>query len=184
SCAYTLFILYFAAHTHVLLSFPTRRSSDLGRILPGPVGACSDRQALLTQDAEDRLDCIALGAHLVDERADQRLRGSSSPAKKIEARRRISLSSRSRLFSAFRRLTSADSSVVMPGRVPSSTSACASQRRTDSRETPSWRATAVTAAVKVGYSWRCSLTSRTHLARSWGSIFFGMLSILPGSNSS
>jgi hypothetical protein len=33
---------------------------------------------------------IALGAHLVDGRADQRLRGSSSPARKSEARRRIS----------------------------------------------------------------------------------------------
>ncbi len=42
----------------------------------------------------------------------------------------------------------------------------------------------MTAAVKVGYSWRCSLTSRTHLARSWGTIFFGMLSILSDSNSS
>src|SRR5690606_22330093 len=90
----------------------------------------------------------------------------------------------SRLFSVFKRLTSADSSLVTPGRVPSSTSACASQRRTDSRETPSWRATAVTAAVRVGYSCWCSLTSRTHLARSWGSIFFGMLSILSDSNSS
>src|SRR5699024_10851964 len=29
----------------------------------------------------------------------------------------------------------------------------------------------------------CSRTSRTHLARNWGSIFFGMLSILPDSNS-
>src|SRR5699024_6507316 len=183
SCAYTLFILYFAAHTHVLLSFPTRRSSDLGRILPGPVGACSDLQALLAQDAEDRLDCIALGAHLVDERADQRFRGSSSPAKKIEALRRISLSSRNRLTSAFRRLTSADSSLVTPGRGPSSTSAWASQRRTDSRETPSWPATAVVAAVRVGYSCWCSRPSRTNLARSSGSIFFSMLSILSDSNS-
>src|SRR5699024_780342 len=110
---------------------------DAGRSLPGPVGACSDLQALLAQDAEDRLDCIPFGSHLVDERADQRARGSSSPAKTIEARRRISLSSRNRLFSAFNRLTSADSSLVTPGRVPSSTSAWASQRRTDSRETPS-----------------------------------------------
>ena len=93
------------------------------------------------------------------------------------------MSSRSRLTSLFSRLTSADSSLVTPGRVPSSTSAWANQRRTDSRETPSWRATAVTAAVKVGYSCRCSRTSRTHLARSSGSIFFGMLSILPDSNS-
>src|SRR5699024_9812397 len=81
--------------------------NDASRPLPGPVGACSDRKALLTQDTKDRLDCIALGAHLVDERQDQRLRGSSSPAKKIEARRRISLSSRNRLTSDFRRLTSA-----------------------------------------------------------------------------
>src|SRR5699024_1834114 len=124
----------------VVRSFPTRRSSDLsdaGWPLPGSVGACSDLQALLAQDAEDRLDCVTFGAHLVDEREDQRLRGSSSPAKKIEARRRISLSSRSRLFSALSLLTSADSSLVTPERVPSSTSACASQRRTDSRETPS-----------------------------------------------
>ena len=48
----------------------------------------------------------------------KRLRGSSSPAKKIEARRRISLSSRSRLTSPFRRLTSADSSLVTPGLGP------------------------------------------------------------------
>src|SRR5699024_8663852 len=122
--------------------------SDAGRPLPGPVGPCSDPQALLAQDAEDRLDCVALGPHLVDEREDQRLRGSSSPAKKIEALRRISLSSRNRLTSAFSRLTSTGSSLVVPGRVPSSTSAWASQRRTDSRETPSWRATAVVAAVR------------------------------------
>src|SRR5699024_3814995 len=109
---------------------------------------------------------------------------SDTDAKKIEARRRISLSSRSRLTSDFRRLISADSSVVTPGRVPSSTSAWASQRRTDSRETPSWRATAAVAAVRVGYSWACSRTSRTHLARSWGSIFHGCLSILSDSNSS
>jgi hypothetical protein len=44
-------------------------------------------------------------------------------AKKIEAFRGISLSSRNRLASAFKRLTSADSSLVTPGRVPSSTSA-------------------------------------------------------------
>lgn len=103
---------------------------DPGRPLPGSVGPCSDHKALLAQDGKDRLDCIAFGAHLVDEGEDQRLRGSSFPAKKIEARRRISLSCLSRLTSDFRRLISADSSLVRPGRVPSSTSACASQRRT------------------------------------------------------
>ena len=62
---------------------------DPGRPHPGSVGPCSDHKALLVQDGKDRLGCIAFGAHLVDDRADQRLRGSSSPAKKIEARRRI-----------------------------------------------------------------------------------------------
>src|SRR5699024_7935983 len=109
---------------------------------------------------------------------------SDTDAKNIEARRRISLSSRSRLTSDFRRLISADCSVVTPGRVPSSTSAWASQRRTASRETPSWRATAAVAAVGVGYCWACARTSRTHLARSWESIFHGCLSILSDSNSS
>ena len=42
----------------------------------------------------------------------------------------------------------------------------------------------MTVAVSVGYSYWCSRTSRTHLARSWGSIFFGMLSILSDSHSS
>ena len=41
----------------------------------------------------DRLDPVAGGAHLVDEPADQRWRGSSSLAKKIEAAFRISLAS-------------------------------------------------------------------------------------------
>ena len=41
------------------------------------------------EGTEDRLDCETLGSHLIDERDDQRLRGSSSPAKKIDAFRRI-----------------------------------------------------------------------------------------------
>jgi hypothetical protein len=62
------------------------------------VGARGDLQALLTQDPTDRLDRVPLGALVVDERDDQRLRGSSSPAKKIETAFKISLSSRSRRF--------------------------------------------------------------------------------------
>ena len=81
--------LNFHASSRILSS--TRASvtvrEEMRAPLPGTVGACSDLQALLAQNAEDRLDCIPFGAHLVDEREDQRLRGSSSPAKKIEARR-------------------------------------------------------------------------------------------------
>jgi hypothetical protein len=53
----------------------------------------------------------------------QRLRWSSFPTEKIEALRRISLSSRSRRFSAFKRLISADSSLEVPGRASASISA-------------------------------------------------------------
>lgn len=79
---------------------------------PGPVGPCSDLHTLLAQDADDRLDCMTLGAHLIDERARHRLRGSSSPAKKVVAAFKIATSSRRRLFSALSRLISAASSLV------------------------------------------------------------------------
>ena len=65
-----------------------------------------------------------------------------------------------------------------------STWACSTQRRTDSLPTPSCLATAWDAAVNDGYSCRCSLTRRTALARSSGSIFFGMVHILLDSNRS
>ena len=79
---------------------------------PGSVGPRRDRAAVLGEHPAGRLDGVALAAHVLDERHDQRLRGSSSPAKNIEAHRRISLSSRSRRFSAFNRFISADSSDV------------------------------------------------------------------------
>jgi hypothetical protein len=41
-------------------------------LLPGPVGARGDLQALLTQDPADRLDRVPLGALLVDKGDDQR----------------------------------------------------------------------------------------------------------------
>lgn len=73
-----------------------------------------DLAALLAQDPADRLDRVAFCSQLVDERDDQRLRGSSSPAKKIEARRRISLSSSRRRTLALSSLISASSSLVAP----------------------------------------------------------------------
>src|SRR5699024_8763253 len=148
--------------------------SDASRPSPGSVGPCSDLQALLAQDAEDRLDCVTLGPHLVDERADQRFRGSSSPAKKIEARRRISLSSHSRLTSDFKRLISADSSLVTPERVPSSTSAGATQRPPAAGVRPPCRPPAAPAARPGGSSWPSSPPSRPPPARTWGSSCSGM----------
>ena len=67
---------------------------------------------------------MPLGAHLVDEAHHQRLRGSSSPAKKVVAAFRIATSSRSRRFSTFKRLISGCSSLVCPSRSPASISAC------------------------------------------------------------
>src|SRR5690606_36546332 len=152
--------------------------------LPRPVGPCGDLAALLAQDPADRLDRMAFGAHLIDERHDHRLRGSSSPAKKGVAAFSTATSSRRRRFSAFRRLISSFSSVVVPGRVPASTSAWATQRRTDSRATPSCFATAAIASVGEAYSCWWSRTRRTARARSSGSIFFGMVLILLDSNRS
>src|SRR4029450_3814253 len=103
-------------------------------------------------DPAGRLDRVTSAAHVVDERHDQRLRGSSSPAKKTVAARRISLSSRSRLFSARNRLVPACSALLAPGGAPASTSAWTSQRRTVSRPTPNLPATALANAVSDGYT--------------------------------
>ena len=92
-----------------------RRDPPAG-LLPRPVGTHGDLTALLGQDPADRLDRVPQTAHLVNEGDDQRLRGSSSPAKKIEARRRISLSSSNRRTLALNSLIWASSSLVTPWR--------------------------------------------------------------------
>ena len=72
------------------------------------------------------------GALLVDEPQDQRWRGSSSPAKKIEAALRISLAPLKSRFSLLKRLNSSNSASVNPGRRPASIwageSTCATSR--------------------------------------------------------
>jgi hypothetical protein len=85
---------------------------------PVAVGPRGDLAALLAQDPADRLDRVALGPQIVDECDDQRLRGSSAPAKKIGALRRISLSSSSRRTRALSSLISPNSSDVAPRRRP------------------------------------------------------------------
>jgi len=85
------------------------------RLLPEPVGALGDPQALLTQDPTDRLDRWPLGALLVDEGDYQRLRGSRSLTKKdVAVAFRICTSSRSQRFSARSRRIWSFSSVVTP----------------------------------------------------------------------
>lgn len=90
---------------------------------PCPVGSCGNHAALLAQNPADRLDRKTVGAHLIYERHDRRLRGSSSPAKKVVAAFRMATSSRNSLFSALSRLISADSFEVVPERAPASTCA-------------------------------------------------------------
>ena len=114
--------------------------------LPGPVGPRGDLTALLTQHPADRLDRMALGSHGVDEPHDQRLRGSSSPTKKIVAAFKIASSSSSRGLG----LQRLDLSQLLAGRagtLPPSVWDWITQRRTDSLPTPSCLATAAAAAV-------------------------------------
>src|SRR5215217_262248 len=59
-------------------------------VLPVSVRASGYLHTLLGEHAADRLDPEFSCTHLIDERTDQRWRGSSSLAKKIEAAFRIS----------------------------------------------------------------------------------------------
>jgi hypothetical protein len=52
---------------------------------PRPIGPRGDPAAVLAEHGAGRLDRVTFAAHVVDERHDQRLRGSSSPAKKTVA---------------------------------------------------------------------------------------------------
>src|SRR6202012_1242548 len=90
----------------------------------GVVGARSHLQHLT-----DGLDPEPATVHhlvlvLVDEPDYLRCWRSSSAPKKVAARRRISFARRSSRTSCSRSLTRSASLVVVPGRTPSSTSAC------------------------------------------------------------
>jgi hypothetical protein len=85
------------------------------------VGGRGDRAAMLGQHSADRLDTPAqptIGAHgvLGDEPHERGEGRSSSAAKKADAAFKISLARRSSAFSRRNRLSSADSSVVVPAR--------------------------------------------------------------------
>ena len=88
-----------------------------------------DLQPVLGEHPADRLDTpaqatgFAVVGVLADEVHDHREGRSSSAPKKAAAAFKMALARFSSAFSRFSRRTSADSSVVVPGRAPASTSA-------------------------------------------------------------
>ena len=119
---------------------PRRRRADLG----GVVGARGDLHTRVTQDATDRLD--------------------PEPVARISFARRSSRTSRSR--SAIR----CASAVVVPGAMPSSTSACRTQVRNASGRIPSWSAIRLIAPTLDSGSRRASNAIR--IARSFSSSLY------------
>ena len=103
--------------------------------------------------------------------------------KKLAAACKMSLARRSSKFSLRRRLSSACSSVVNPGRLPASTSARLTQLRSDSSPTPSWRATREITVLSCGSCSRRSCTMRTARSFSSGGYRFvvGLFSMTPSS---
>lgn len=83
---------------------------------PCPISPLGDRHTLLSQNFADRPDRAVLGALFLNEGEDQRRRGSSSPAKKTAASRRIAFASRSSQFSHSSLRIRSDSLEVTPSR--------------------------------------------------------------------
>ncbi|WP_141689575.1 hypothetical protein [Streptomyces sp. DI166] len=75
---------------------------------------------MVGEDPADWLDAAEAALVLVDERYERVCGRSSSAAKKDAAALRMSFALFSSAFSFFSRFSSADSSVVVPGRVPAS----------------------------------------------------------------
>ena len=81
-------------------------------------------------DAPSQAAAVAAALVVADKRHDHRLGRSSSAAKKADAAFKIALARFNSAFSRRSRFTSADSSVLVPGRAPASTSACRTHFRT------------------------------------------------------
>ena len=94
-------------------------------------------------------------------------RRSSSAPKKVAAACKMSLARCNSKFSLRSRFSSSRSSVVRPGRVPASMSACFTHVRSDSPPTPSCRATLEMTFLSRGSACCSSRTMRT--ARSFNS---------------
>src|SRR5450755_1762557 len=111
----------------------------------GVVGARSHLQHL-TDGLDSEPSCVHNVVLVgVDERHYLRCWRSSSAPKKVAARRRISLARRSSRTSCSRSLTRSASLELIPGRTPSSISACRTHERTDSTPYPNCSATRRTA---------------------------------------
>ena len=108
------------------------------RGLPVAVGTWGDLDALLGEHAADRLDPVVLCTHRINELDDQRRRGSSSLAKKIDADFRIALASLRSRFSRSRSLILCCSADVAPGTWHRSIWACLVHTRSDSAPIPSF----------------------------------------------
>ncbi|GAQ65241.1 zinc-binding dehydrogenase [Streptomyces scabiei] len=121
----------------------------LARELTGGEGTHVVLECVGNMPAYDRLNPPL--AVRIDERYERFDGRSSSAAKRADAAFKISFARRGSAFSAFRRLISAASSEVTPGRRPASTSALRTQVRTVSAAPiPSFAATAFVAAHSVG----------------------------------
>ena len=95
----------------------------------GVVGGGGDLAVVLGEDPADRLDAAEAVLVLVDERYERVCGRSSSAAKKDAAALRMSLARFSSAFSFFSRFSSADSSLVVPGRAPASIWSCRTHLR-------------------------------------------------------
>src|SRR5690606_4247813 len=124
------------------------------------VGRWSDRKNLA-----DRLDSIRLPVRINEGHHHLSPRSSSAWAEKAAAFRRISFARLSSRFSRSSPLIRSSSAVLAPGRLPSSRSACLTQRRSVSLEQPIFSAIDSIAAHCDGYSPSGSSTSRTARSR-------------------
>ena len=113
--------------TQQVLITPLSAARRLAEVLV--VRRRGDLQPVLGEHPADRLDTpaqptvLAVVGVLADEVHDHREGRSSSAPKKAAAAFKMALARFSSAFSRFSRRTSADSSVVVPGRAPASTSA-------------------------------------------------------------
>jgi hypothetical protein len=126
------------------------------------------------QHFADRLDPVGIPV-LVDVGVqDFSLRSSSAWAKKALAVRRMSLARRSSLTSRSSSLMRCASAVVVPGRIPASTSECLTHSSNVCGTLPILGAIDSIAAHSDGYSPRCSCTRRTARSRTSGENLFDL----------
>src|SRR3954447_21688771 len=148
---------------------PRRGRPGLGRV----VGARGDLHSGVVQHRADWLDPEA-PLVLVDELDDHFSRRSSSAwAKNADAVLRISFARRSSRFARSNSAIRAASSVVVPGRTPSSISAWVTQLRSVSGLMPNCLPTRANAPGWVAWSRRASTAIRVARSRSSSGYFLG-----------